>query len=271
MPSIFSLSIPQLSQWSRRQKVDHRQQNEPVEAINRMMTGIGVPRQRIDARMLLQRSVVLVKEPDLTEDASIAVRAIEYADRPPVVGQYRFSTAAFEAYPALGISMADFAGLAWLQPPPEEPPPEEPLPVKQPDLSAAICEACVRGSLWYVQPPIYPDRFVVAQSYTDDDSDGNGRMLIVQEVLPSLGENGRWTGVLFVTGESVEMNVWPTMKAADFAPFLWVPEVLNDQTTILPLTFWHGTWWLKQRPKRAVALRRGPLRIVDCQPTEAIP
>lgn len=46
MPSLFSLSIPQLGQWSRRQKVDHRQQNEPVEAINRMMTGVGLPRQK---------------------------------------------------------------------------------------------------------------------------------------------------------------------------------------------------------------------------------
>lgn len=46
MPNIFNLSIPQLGQWSRRQLPDHRQLNEPVEAINRMITGIGPPRMK---------------------------------------------------------------------------------------------------------------------------------------------------------------------------------------------------------------------------------
>lgn len=45
MPDVFSMSIPHLREWSRRQGVDHRHQNEPVEAINRMMTGVGPPRQ----------------------------------------------------------------------------------------------------------------------------------------------------------------------------------------------------------------------------------
>lgn len=46
MASIFNLSIPQLKQWSRRQLPDHRQLNEPVEAINRMTTGIAPPRMK---------------------------------------------------------------------------------------------------------------------------------------------------------------------------------------------------------------------------------
>lgn len=45
MASIFNLTIPQLRQWSRRQVTDHRQLNEPVEALNRMTTGVGVPQQ----------------------------------------------------------------------------------------------------------------------------------------------------------------------------------------------------------------------------------
>lgn len=47
MASIFNLTIPQLRQWSRRQVTDHRQLNEPVEALNRMTTGVGVPRQTV--------------------------------------------------------------------------------------------------------------------------------------------------------------------------------------------------------------------------------
>ena len=46
MPSIFNLSIPQLRQWARRQQPDHRQLNEPVEAINRMVTGLAPPRMK---------------------------------------------------------------------------------------------------------------------------------------------------------------------------------------------------------------------------------
>lgn len=46
MPSVFNLSIPELRHWSQRQSVDHRIQNEPVAALNQMMTGIAPPRQR---------------------------------------------------------------------------------------------------------------------------------------------------------------------------------------------------------------------------------
>lgn len=45
MASVFSMPISHLREWSRRQAPDHRQMNEPVDAINRMVTGVGVPRQ----------------------------------------------------------------------------------------------------------------------------------------------------------------------------------------------------------------------------------
>lgn len=43
--NIMGQSVPQLRRWSRGQPLDHRQLNEPVEAINRMMAGVGPPRQ----------------------------------------------------------------------------------------------------------------------------------------------------------------------------------------------------------------------------------
>lgn len=267
MPDVFSLSIPHLRQWSQRQPIDHRIQNEPVEALNQLTTGIAPPRQLLDMPIVIQRSVVLIKEPDPLVDTYLEVRPLVYADRPPVSGQYIFSGSAFVAYPELGLEINDFVGLAWLER--EEPEgDEEEGALKQPDASAAICKAYLRQSLWHVQSPIYPERFVVCRAYLDDDLEGLGRLLIAQEVMPSLDEDGMWTGTLEAIDEPVEINVWPTMKASDFGPFFWLPEALNDETTILPLTFWHGVWWLKQRPKRGVSLRRGPLRIVDCQPTE---
>lgn len=43
--NLMGMSVPQLRRWSRGQPLDHRQLNEPVEAINQMMTGVGPPRQ----------------------------------------------------------------------------------------------------------------------------------------------------------------------------------------------------------------------------------
>lgn len=43
--NIMGQSISQLRRWQRGQPLDHRQLNEPVEALNRMMTGVGPPRQ----------------------------------------------------------------------------------------------------------------------------------------------------------------------------------------------------------------------------------
>lgn len=43
--NLMGQSIPPLRRWRKHQPLDHRQLNEPVEAINRMITGVGVPRQ----------------------------------------------------------------------------------------------------------------------------------------------------------------------------------------------------------------------------------
>lgn len=49
--NLFGQSISQLRRWRAKQPLDHRQLNEPVEALNRMMTGVALPRQHVDTRI----------------------------------------------------------------------------------------------------------------------------------------------------------------------------------------------------------------------------
>lgn len=269
MPNIFNLSIPQLTQWSRRQLPDHRRLNEPVEAINRMTTGIGLPSALHKVHRPLRRIVVLIKEPNVAEDEWLNVRAVRYLDSPPIPlspipsdpPQLRvsYATDAFRAYPKIGYTIADFLGSAFADI-------DDAGIVILPDLTTVFLDAYLDHGFWVVSPPATRERFVVCRKYLDDDTDGLGRMLIVQEVMPELDVEDKWTGRMQVSSVPIEMNIWPFMKAADFAPFLWYPAELNDFTTILPITFWHGAWWLKQRPKKPVSIRRGPLQLVDCQP-----
>lgn len=217
-----------------------------------------------------RRRVILVREP-AEGDRWLDVRGVRYLDQPPHIryraeppqeNRYQLHTEVLQAYPVPGSRISDFVGAAFA----ELDEANEPVPVND---SAVFLDAYWERDAWYVHPPIFQDRFVVCRQYAFDDPEGWGRLIVVQEVEPELGAFQEWTGALRPIGDVFEINVWPTMKAADFAPFLWVPEAMNDETTILPLTFWRGAWWLKQRPKRAVSLRRGPLRIVDCQPVEA--
>lgn len=215
---------------------------------------------------LHRKRVVVIKEPAPGTDQWLEVKTVRYKNRvprPPGTrgGTYELHGPTIQAYPVVGTVFAEFVGLAFAETDGEG-------ATIAPDSSTAILDAYFEAGIWYVYPPTQLDRFVVCRSYTEGDDDGFGRTLIVQDVLPTLDEAGVWTGALTVVGDPIEMNVWPAMKAADFAPFLWFPADLNDFATILPVTFWHGTWWLKQRPKRPVSIRRGPLQLVDCQPVE---
>lgn len=43
--NIMGLTVPQLRRWGPNQPLDHRQLNEPVDVLNDMTRGVGVPRQ----------------------------------------------------------------------------------------------------------------------------------------------------------------------------------------------------------------------------------
>lgn len=273
MASLFNLSIPQLAEWSRHQLPDHRQMNEPVQRLNQMATGIASPRAIYKVGAPPWRTVVLIKEPNLAEDTWLDVRAVHYLDAPPIAlspiqtePRVSYATDVFRAYPKIGYRLADFVGFAFDDIDDEGDP-------RFPDLTAVFMEAHRSNAFWLMAPPVTQERYVICRDYlpTDTERLGLDRMVIVQEVMPELDAEGAWTGNMQISGEPTEMNVWPFMKAADFEPFFWLSADLNDSATILPVTFWHGTWWLKQRPKRAVSLRRGPLQLVDCQPMEGQP
>lgn len=113
------------------------------------------------------------------------------------------------------------------------------------------------------------EKLVVLRGYHNEDP--GSFFVLVQEVKPSVGEDGIWTGGYEAFGETVKVNVWPFMVAGHFAPFVWEPEELTVQTTLLPLTLYDGVWYLKQQAKRAVARRQGPVKFLDCAlPTEGV-
>lgn len=107
---------------------------------------------------------------------------------------------------------------------------------------------------------------VVLRAFHNDDP--GSRFAFVQEVKPVL-DQGTWTGQMQAVGATILVNVWPPMTCRHFAPFIWQAAELDDRTTILPLTRIGGVWWLKQRPMRAVSMRHGPVRMLDCAPFEA--
>lgn len=68
--NLMGQSIAPLRRWRKHQPLDHRQLNEPVEAINRMITGVGVPRQVIGRVGAPAAAVSLVAQFKLTQSGA---------------------------------------------------------------------------------------------------------------------------------------------------------------------------------------------------------
>lgn len=216
-----------------------------------------------------EATVVLTHLPE-KEDTLLCVRKVRHITIPPQpsrencddgiegkpVCTYGWDGPDFEAYPDFGSVAMSYSAFYW---PPEDPP----------MLKTDFLRAKFRDGYWFVEAQIGAERMVVIRAYVDDEPDPQAsRFIIVQEVTLAYGEEGNWTGGYEATGDAVKVNVWPTMFAGQFAPFIWAGDEITDLTTILPLASIGGIWWLKQRPKRAIVRRTGPLKLLDCTAVE---
>lgn len=181
------------------------------------------------------------------EATSLEIRRVRYATNPPTVGEYEWADQPTVAYPEVGFSLEDFAAFLWTE--------ESPTP------STPFLDAWWDG-YWFVSLPSQAEKRVVLRAFLNDDP--GSAFVVVQEVRPVLDAQGAWTGEFEPFGDPATVNVWPKMVAGDYRPFLWPAEALSPRTTILPLTLYGGVWHLKQRQKRAVVRRTGPVKLLDC-------
>lgn len=186
-------------------------------------------------------------------DSHLIVREVVYAGSPPVPGEMSWNREAHVAYPDVGSDFSEFRSFVWGE--------------DDPKLETPILSAYRKAGDWLVILPATVDRMVVLRSFglnpATGEPDENSRFAIVQDVEPVIVDNV-WTGEMETSGEPQTINVWPLMRAGHFRPFIWIPTTLSTLATILPLTLIEGVWWLKQRPKRAVARRQGPVKLLDC-------
>lgn len=199
-------------------------------------------------------------EPDVSR---ITARAVRYAALPPEqdVGgcssttldacQYVWDGDDFTAYPDFGYQAQQYAGFVW-----------SPVDDGPPRLETPILKAYRCHGYWLVQMPQDAEKLVVLKGYTAPGS----LFVQVHEVVPEVS-GGTWTGNFIPIGDEITVNVWPLMVAWDFEPFrvkTWPP--VWEKTTILPLTFTAGVWWLKQRPKRAIIQPSGAVHFMEGVP-----
>lgn len=222
----------------------------------------------------MTRTVVLVEPVDLTSMV-LSVREVRYRNIPPTVlvepvdpdnpaadeMQYTWHEAVFPAFPEYGYKPIDYEPYFW--------------DIEQdgvPDERAVFFKARFERDLWILDTgAVRANKLIVVRAFGNDAEGApseTSKFLLVQEVRLKYDESHKWTGEWLVIGDPVEVNIWPNMKAGDFAPFVWIPGSLNEFVTFLPLTFILGTWWVVQQFKQPVSARRGPLRLVDCQPVE---
>lgn len=196
----------------------------------------------------LQYITVLVTKIPTVEDAYLHIKQVRYLDIPPQAGRYEWASDEMRGFPDFGAELADY---------------EELVHEGDPELTAPFLRARSFEGLWIVEKQAQVERggadmIVIARSYDDPGS----RFITVQEIKPNPGDP--WDGTFIIEGDATIVNVWPTMRAGDFTPFLWPGDPLTDLMTPLPLTWWWGMWWLKQRPKLRVSQRHGPIKVADC-------
>lgn len=83
MTDVFNLSIPHLRQWSQRERIDHRTQNEPVEAINQLTTGIAPPRMGLVAPPGGPAGISFAMVESLSDDVDVVfIRYLDISGNP---------------------------------------------------------------------------------------------------------------------------------------------------------------------------------------------
>lgn len=222
------------------------------------------------------RTVVLV-EPFDKASMVLTVREVRYRKTPPTDPtniQYTWHEDVFQAFPEPGTEPAEYEPFLWTEQVEVGTPGAPRMATKEPQVSDTVfLRARYENDLWIVDlsGSIKADKLVIVHAYGNEDEPGS-RFLVVHEVVLTYDADHVWTGEYEIIGDPVEVNVWHNMKAADYAPWLWQPIEITREATLLPLTFMLGAWWVKPEPKFGVTQRRGPLQIVDCQPTpEATP
>lgn len=221
------------------------------------------------------RTVVLVEPFDKTSMV-LNVREARYQEAPPSDATdilYTWHNDAFQAFPEPGTEPFEYEPFLWTEQIKVTEGDESRIVLKVPQVAETIfLRARYEHGLWIIDlsGSIKADKLVIVHAFGNNGTPGS-RFLVVHEVVLTYDAEHVWTGEYEIIGEPVEVNVWHNMKAGNYAPWLWVPTEINREATLLPLTFMLGAWWVKPQPKFAASLRRGPLAIVDCQPTEDPP
>ena len=200
------------------------------------------------------RRVAVVKAVDPEADVSISVREIHYDPSGwPRAGVYVWGRE-FQAYPDIGAELDDYNGFHWRG--------------DDPTLDTPKLIAHWTDGYWLLELSQPQERLVVLREFFTNDP--GSFFAMVQEVVPTIGDDGAWTTEWETLGVAFMVNVWPTMVAGDYAPFVWTADQIDKRlTTLLPLAWYRGVWYLKQRPKWPVIRRKGPVKQLDCVPAFA--
>lgn len=248
------------TQWGQTSARQWRNAMELVSAIDRISTGDGILLRKTAGGLRIERadqrddeaSIIMpgamVRAPEETSGiGTYWARGLRYAGTPPVAGQYAWRTQPMPVEPEIGTDVAELEAMRW----------DDPEPA--PDMPVIMLHR--RSGTWYAHAQSVNERIVILRGFEGDDP--RSRFVVVHELRPIL-DNGQWTGGLETFGDLITVPVWPTMKAENFAPFVWQSDTITDAATPLPLSWWRGAWWLKQRPKRAISRVRAVRRTLEC-------
>jgi hypothetical protein len=215
------------------------------------------------------KPVLLVSPPVITFSA-LTVRAVRYKTLPPHQDrpdcnngdgsecQYQWDGDDFYAYPDYGWTVSAYTSFAW-----------NPLTDGSPRLESPFLKVYRHYDSWIAQLPsaVGSEVPVVVRRYeyipNTTNPDPGSRHIWVQEVKPTI-VSGNWIGQYETVGDAKKVNVWPSLTAGHFAPFLWEAPELTDATTILPLVTIGSVPYLKQLPILEVARVQGPINTMDC-------
>ncbi len=254
--------MPTLDEVSAGERISAEQWNFIVNLLRRKITGPDVvehttgwhiARPPPTSVVVKQFATVVLTVLPVAEDTSLTARRVRYIDEPPEVGRYEWDDTDFETFPDFGADILDYEAFYW-----------SPDDDGDPTIDTPFIFARLERSDWLLSLDQRMERLVVARQFEMDDA--QSRFILVQEIAPTRGTP--WDGMFRKVGTIKTINVWPTLVAGDFTPFLWTPDDLADEMTVLPLTWWRGAWWLKQRPKWAVSERKGLLKVLDCTGVE---
>ncbi len=92
-----------------------------------------------------------------------------------------------------------------------------------------------------------------------------------QEIGPKPNAEGAWLGEWNAVGDIVDVLVYPTQRAGDFAEYVWPEDVpFNSFLTPLPLVRVGDNWWLwMYLPFTAAPIPDGMI-FGDCQPQGSV-